>query len=237
MRHGQLNLAAPLAPRTHKSLDVPHSRPGSGNRPKEVLASCNASNNVPSASTSRLPSGGSLLPSRSLSRTIYVTKEKNPLINKRNAGYSLIVDAELRRQAQILVALDAAPLDRIHLMKTIFLYWHRSGRPSDGPFEFKPYLYGPCAFDLYRALDFLVFHRFAIQLPHQPEKAVPYYITALGRKAMRRIALPEDERETIKKIARNVAGLDLKALLTAVYREAPDFASKSLLRELRPAAA
>jgi hypothetical protein len=39
---------------------------------------------------------------------------------------------------QLVVALRAAPLDRIRLMKTAFLHWHRRGRPAEGPFTFRP---------------------------------------------------------------------------------------------------
>src|SRR3989442_8164544 len=64
------------------------------------------------------------------------------------------------------VALDAVPLDRVRLMKTAFLVWHKQGRPRSGPFAFEPYLYGPCAFDLYTSIEQLERRGEIVRAPH-----------------------------------------------------------------------
>ena len=64
----------------------------------------------------------------------------------------------------ILLALRKTPLDRIRLMKTLFLVWNRSGRSIAGYFEFEPYLYGPCSLEMYSVLDDLTEHGFPSDL-------------------------------------------------------------------------
>ena len=86
---------------------------------------------------------------------------------------------ERRAQAQLLVALSGAALDRIRLMKTLFLVWYRHGRPPEGPFFFKPYLYGPCSFEVYRELDKLQAAGLVVQ--PNPSMQGRYFLTSAGQ--------------------------------------------------------
>jgi len=74
----------------------------------------------------------------------------------------------------ILLALKERPLDRLHLMKALFLTWHRSGRDIPNYFAFEPYLYGPCSFDAYRVLDAMSKEQLITQ---------PSYLTEKGKRA------------------------------------------------------
>lgn len=132
------------------------------------------------------------------------------------------------RQAQILVALQVKPLDRIRLMKTLFLVWYRNGKPESGPFHFEPYLYGPCAFDLYATLEDMERHGLVIQAPHPINGWSPYYLTAKGQNVASNLDL--DEKETIAEIARWAANQDFQTLLREVYKEAPEYANRSVFR-------
>lgn len=135
------------------------------------------------------------------------------------------------QEAQILSALEAAPLDRIRLMKTLFLVWHRSGRPTRGPFKFQPYLYGPCAFNLYSALENMRQRRLVAQAPHPINQRAPYFLTEAGKSAARSIsALSDTERATIQSTARWAARQRFLSLLEQVYQEAPDYAVNSVVR-------
>lgn len=58
-----------------------------------------------------------------------------------------------------LAAAHQRPLDRIRLMKSLFLTWHRTERRLKDFYEFTPYLYGSCSFDLYRELEALLRER------------------------------------------------------------------------------
>ena len=132
------------------------------------------------------------------------------------------------QEGQILVALEAAPLDRIRLMKTLFLVWYRSGRPNTGPFDFQPYLYGPCALDLYTAVDGLKARGLVIS--HQPRSPV-YHLTESGKREA--VTAPVDARlrALVAEIARWAVGEGLSGLINQVYAEAPDFAAQADVSE------
>lgn len=139
--------------------------------------------------------------------------------------------SDFRQLDQILTALQAAPLDRIRLMKTVFLVWHRSGRPQTGPFHFQPYLYGPCAFDLYTALEDMEHRGLIAQTPHPISRWASYYLTGAGKAEASRLTLECAQHVIIADIARWAATQTFRSLLNQVYQEAPDYASNSILRE------
>lgn len=135
------------------------------------------------------------------------------------------------QEAQILTALQAVPLDRIHLMKTLFLVWYRGGRPKTGPFKFRPYLYGPCAFDLYAALEDMEQRGIVIHAPYPSSRWVRYYLTETGRAKALRLIMDDEQRAQIVEIARWAAEQNFQSLLNQVYQEAPEYASKTILRQ------
>lgn len=133
------------------------------------------------------------------------------------------------QQDQILVALQTVPLDRIRLMKTLFLFWYRNGRPANGPFSFKPYLYGPCSFDLYTALDDMVKNGLIVQALHSISRWANYHLTEAGLKAITCVSLDSTHRGQIVEIAHWSATQSFQSLLKQVYTEAPDYATQSIL--------
>jgi hypothetical protein len=66
----------------------------------------------------------------------------------------------------VLLVLRKAPLDRIRIMKALFLIWYRSGKSIPDFFSFEPYLYGPYSLEVYAALKNLVDADLAVQPPH-----------------------------------------------------------------------
>jgi len=138
----------------------------------------------------------------------------------------------LRKEDWILLALRQTPLDRIHIMKTLFLIWHRSGRKMEGYFQFEPYLYGPCSFEVYSILENLQADGFIVQPPHSMPQWVNYYLTEKGKKeadeAVKR-ASPQTLK-FIETLAKEVSQLSFYELLRKVYTEAPDFAVNSMFR-------
>lgn len=117
-------------------------------------------------------------------------------------------------------------------MKTAFLVWHKRGRPQEGPFHFEPYLYGPCAFDLYNSLDNLIREGLAVQVPHAHRWA-SYYLTEAGKQAAMaaRARLGGELSAMIEETARWAADQSFRRLLNEVYRLAPEFAVNSVMRE------
>ncbi|MBS1993457.1 MAG: hypothetical protein JSS83_23240 [Cyanobacteria bacterium SZAS LIN-3] len=134
------------------------------------------------------------------------------------------------RRAQILCALSATPLDRLRLMKSLFLFWYRAGKPKSGPFEFKAYLYGPCSFDLYESLQDMEKDGLVVQ-PVDREKA-PYYLTKAGAiAALADTHLSSKEKQLLASLSQWSAHQSFSSLLSVVYKEAPEFASASIVRD------
>jgi len=122
------------------------------------------------------------------------------------------------KQAQIMLALKASPLDRIRLMKTLFLVWLRRGKPSAGPFTFEPYLYA--------TLREMESEGLIVQAPHTVYSRAPYYLTTKGQG----LAAGLQADSTIEEVALWAAEQDFQSLLNQVYKEAPEFASRSVCR-------
>jgi len=139
----------------------------------------------------------------------------------------------LNKKNWILLLLMAAPLDRIRLMKALFLLWYRSGKSISGYFEFKPYLYGPCSFEVYSILDELTRQGLIVQPPYPIQQWANYYLTERGKAAVKKAtqSIDENTREMIGKVAEEVSQLGFYELLRKVYMEAPDFAVNSVIRE------
>jgi len=131
----------------------------------------------------------------------------------------------------ILAILRISPLDRIHIMKALFLLWRRVGEIPDY-FHFEPYLYGPCSFEVYDVLAAMEKEGLIVQPSHPMPQWANYYLTERGRKeaehAIREI--DPELRERLETVTREVSRLGFYALLERVYDEAPEFAVNSVMR-------
>ncbi len=142
----------------------------------------------------------------------------------------------LKRRDWILLSLLRAPLDRIHIMKILFLIWHRSGRGLKDYFAFVPYLYGPCSFQVYSELETLCGNRSIVQPPHPVPEWVKYYLTEKGRMEAKQAAQEASSEilRLIEGVVDEVCGLNFYELLQRVYAEAPDFAANSVFKKIVP---
>lgn len=113
----------------------------------------------------------------------------------------------LSKREWILLLLRQKPLDRIRLMKALFLIWHRSGRNLKDYYEFTPYMYGPCSFELYTELDALQREHLVSQAPHPVAKWAPYHLTPIGARTASAIqhAASEKAVKLVRAIAEEVA--------------------------------
>lgn len=140
----------------------------------------------------------------------------------------------LTKKDWLLLALDAAPLDRLRLMKALFLIWLERGRAIPAYFDFVPYLYGPCSFEVYSILSDLEQGNLVVQPPAFPQSWAAYYLTGSGREAAkdaRRRASAGDLR-LVREWATFAAQKSFNDLLSHVYSCAPEFASNSVARDL-----
>lgn len=134
----------------------------------------------------------------------------------------------------VLLLLRASPLDRIRLMKALFLLWYRSNKHIPEYFDFQPYLYGPCSFEVYSVLDEISKQGLVVQPPHPVHQWANYYLTERGRAAAKEAAqkVDPDTAMKIEQVAQEVSRLGFYELLKKVYNEAPEFAVNSVLRGL-----
>jgi len=134
----------------------------------------------------------------------------------------------------ILATLYFAPMDRIRLMKSLFLTWYRTGKSIPDYFQFEPYLYGPCSFEVYRILDDLEREGLIIRLPNPVPNWSIYYLTEKGKQVAQE-AISQIEptlRDRLKESAGEVTRLSFYQLLKRVYEEAPEFAINSVVKEV-----
>lgn len=125
-------------------------------------------------------------------------------------------------------------MDRIHIMKALFLIWHRKGRQIPNYFKFEPYLYGPCSLEVYSVLETLEKEEFIYQPIHSPSQWVEYYLTNKGKEEAEKIYrnVSFEIKETVEKIVKELSKLNFFQLLRKVYTEAPDFAINSIFKEI-----
>jgi len=139
---------------------------------------------------------------------------------------------ELTKKDWILLILRETSIDRIHIMKTLFLIWHRNHRNLPNYFEFVPYLYGPCSFEVYSVLESLQTDGLIVQPPHPLPQWVKYYITEKGKREAEEVSekVSPETLGIIKAVAKEVSKLNFYELLQKVYEEAPDFANNSIFK-------
>lgn len=141
----------------------------------------------------------------------------------------------LHREQWILLFLREHPLDRMHLMKALFLLWYRSKRSIPEYFVFEPYLYGPCSFEVYSVLEDLLANGFVVQLPHPVQQWACYFLTDRGKREAEAAVSFADPATLaqVKQIANEVSNLGFSELLRKVYKEAPEFSCNSVFRGVR----
>ena len=133
----------------------------------------------------------------------------------------------------ILAMLRVSPLDRIHIMKALFLFGKRVGEIPNY-FHFEPYLYGPCSFEVYEVLEILEKDGLVVRPLHPIPQWVAYYLTDRGKKEAERAAkdISPELLQRLEEVTREVSRLGFYELLKRVYKEAPEFAINSALREV-----
>ena len=134
----------------------------------------------------------------------------------------------------ILVVLQRRPLDRIHIMKSLFLFWHRSKERGPEFFQFAPYLYGPYSLEVYSELRNLTEKSLVIQPRYPIQEWAKYYLTERGRAKAEEVVkrFASEDVCKIEDIVEEISGLTFLQLLEKVYQEAPEFAVNSVVRDV-----
>lgn len=124
-----------------------------------------------------------------------------------------------------------AEIDPIRIMKGMFLFSQEAGSKLGNFYQFEPYHYGPCSFDIYRDLDSLE----AASLIRRTQATGQLWSyaepTASGAEQASELAksAPTDLMALLVEQKKFVMSLPFAALLRAVYEKHPRFATRSIV--------
>ncbi|HDL09688.1 MAG TPA: hypothetical protein ENG39_00340, partial [Candidatus Omnitrophica bacterium] len=128
------------------------------------------------------------------------------------------------RRKDILLYFIYLPVKRpnfitpIQIMKGLFLIKERLNPPNF--YDFQPYLYGPCSFDVYRDLKILFEDGMIISIP-SPSGWRIYGISSQGIRKCREMQLGKDMVDGIKEIKTFVVNKSFIELLRYIYEKYP----------------
>jgi len=122
-------------------------------------------------------------------------------------------------------------IDPIRIMKGLFLFKMEFREKLYGFYDYKPYLYGPCSFEIY---DDLLRLRLAglVDEYSQPLSRWSYYrLTEKGEANAKQLVkeVPSDLLHRLKAIKMKVIELSFFDLLKAIYRQYPEYAKNSVI--------
>ncbi len=131
---------------------------------------------------------------------------------------------------------EVPPIDPVRVMKGLFLLGKKLGLSSDQAYDFIPYLYGPCSFDIYRDLDDLVKRGLIAEEKPWGRSWNLYRPTAQGRRVVKEIAekVPASHLQEVATIKRYVVSAPFNKLLREVYQEYPEYATNSVFSPRDP---
>lgn len=125
---------------------------------------------------------------------------------------------------------ENAPLDPVRIMKGLFLLRNEAEMElKDEFFEFVPYLYGPCSFDIYDDLAQLT--ATGLIDDYRTSRWIYYSLTSAGCEKAEGIvkALPSDILDKMKEIKQLISDLSFIDLLRYVYKRYPAYAKNSMI--------
>jgi len=116
-------------------------------------------------------------------------------------------------------------------MKGLFLLRMEAQGELNDFYEFEPYLYGPCSFEVYRDLSSLSANGQVDEFPAFPSRWNYYRLTSAGHERARKIldSLPPPLVEKITSLKQLVTGMSFLDLLRYVYERYPDYATRSII--------
>ncbi len=140
----------------------------------------------------------------------------------------------MERKDWILVLLHAGKdkhLDRVRIVKGLFLLSQESPESLENFYSFYPYLYGPFSDEIYSDLDELIEENLIATDLNIPPSWSQYRLTEKGSSRAKELwkALSKPIQQKIIEVAKTVQSLSFSKLLAYVYKKYPDYAKESVL--------
>ena len=114
----------------------------------------------------------------------------------------------------------------------MFLFANESDAGRGEVYEFVPYNWGPCSFDIYGDLDHLLAHGLVERVPVPGTNWCKYQRSTRGDVRAQNTATGATPAHVaqIATIRQKVTGMAFGQLLDSIYAAYPEYASKSLFR-------
>ena len=135
----------------------------------------------------------------------------------------------MERKDWLLMLLEEE-LDPIRIQKGMFLFAMESGSPSNEVYEFVPYNWGPCCFDIYDDLENLHSDGLIERRPVPGKGWFKYQITPAGVSLVKEFNLRKDSQNYLNEVKGIIKHPSFNDLLRKVYAEYPEYATESLFR-------
>jgi len=142
------------------------------------------------------------------------------------------------RQKTLILFLgtgDSGKIDPIRIMKALFLFGQETPKdwlPTEARYDFIPYSYGPCAFEIYSDLDLLQAYGY-IESTKVLGRSWNYYsLSEKGSELFVDLSKELDPRALnyLEAIRNFVSKLPFRKLLQSIYKHYPDYAKNSVFK-------
>lgn len=122
-------------------------------------------------------------------------------------------------------------IDPIRIMKGLFLFKMEFKEKLKDFYEYRPYLYGPCSFEIYRDLTELQLKGIVDSYSPPLYRWIYYRLTEKGQIWAKYLIkdAPTEFLERLKTIKIKITSLSFLELLREVYKKYPDYARNSVI--------
>ena len=136
----------------------------------------------------------------------------------------------MNKKDWLLVAIEDGTLEPVQVQKLMFLFREKTGVSNEEAYEFVPYDWGPCSFEIYDDLDNLIALD-KIARSQSPRGISRYSLTDDGRKTMEKVRGDADSAlvDKLLKLRSWVTSRQFRTLLLDVYKEFPQYSVASKL--------
>lgn len=130
----------------------------------------------------------------------------------------------------VFVGASAKAVGPVRIMKGLFLFSQESAAALELKYEFVPYSYGPCSFQIYDDLRELVSEHLVEKRPTSARWS-EYVVTVEGKEIVDAIASRRPELfADLSRYNKMVTSRTFAELLRSVYSKYPDYAVKSVFK-------
>ena len=119
-------------------------------------------------------------------------------------------------------------VDRIRLMKGMFLFQEEGDAPPEVDYQFRPYDYGPFTREVYDDIEELT--RRGLVIESRDRKS--FRVTQAGRRCAEETGLDPEAVERLQQLRVELCDLSFRDVLKRVYEAHPESAARSVAKDV-----